>query len=58
LNFSLPGTIDIHDPKIGAEIERHIDELNQEEEEDLENFSPSSTSVSEIDNMMPNETTE
>jgi len=39
LNFSLAGTLDILDPKVGAEIERYIDELNQEEDdEDLENF--------------------
>ncbi len=48
LNFSLAGTLDILDPKVGAEIEAYIDELNQEEDdEDLEPFLTASTSSSE-----------
>jgi hypothetical protein len=43
LNFDLPGTLDILDPRIGSEIERYIDELNQEEEEELEDFMSAST---------------
>lgn len=48
LNFSLAGTLDILDPKIGAEIEEYIDELNQEEDDsDLEDFLTASTPPSE-----------
>jgi hypothetical protein len=53
LNFSLAGTLDILDPKIGAEIEGYIDDLNQEEEEDLENFTKSSTSASKEESETP-----
>ena len=38
LNFSNPMTLKILDPKVGAEIERLIEELNQEDEESLEDF--------------------
>src|SRR5687768_3211056 len=59
LNFSLAGTLDILDPKIGAEIEAYIDELNQEEDdEDLESFLtvPTSSSKDEApkDTSLPN----
>jgi len=49
LNFSLQGTLDILDPKVGAEIEEYIDELNQEEDDDdLEPFlSPSTPPLEE-----------
>jgi hypothetical protein len=40
LNFENPMTLKILDPKIGSEIERYIDEMNQEEgEESYEDFS-------------------
>jgi hypothetical protein len=47
LDFSNPLSFEILDPKVGAEIGRHIDELNQEEEEDLDPFTnaPSSSSL-------------
>lgn len=38
LNFNNPMTLRILDPKIGAEVERLIEELNQEDEESLEDF--------------------
>lgn len=39
LNFSNKMTLDLLDPKVGAEIEALIDDLNQEEdEEDLDDF--------------------
>lgn len=48
LNFSLPNTLEILDPKIGSEIEKYIDELNQDEDEDdLEAFLSASTRNSE-----------
>jgi hypothetical protein len=52
LNFGNPMTFDILDPKIGAELERLIDELNQEDEQDLEDFPNALTSSSE-DNGKP-----
>jgi hypothetical protein len=38
LNFNNPMTLKILDPKVGQEIERYIEELNQEDEESLEDF--------------------
>jgi hypothetical protein len=38
LNFGNPMTLRILDPKVGSEIERYIEELNQEDEESLEDF--------------------
>lgn len=38
LNFNNPMTLRILDPKVGSEIERYIEELNQEDEESLEDF--------------------
>lgn len=38
LNFGNPMTLRILDPKVGSEIERLIEELNQEDEESLEDF--------------------
>lgn len=50
LNFALANTLDILDPRIGSEIEKYIDELNQEEDdEDLEDFLKQSTPPSEIE---------
>src|SRR4051794_31335282 len=34
LNFSNPITLKILDPKVGAEIEKYIEELNMDEEDD------------------------
>jgi hypothetical protein len=49
LDFGNPMTFDILDPKVGSEIERIIDELNQEDEQDLEDF-PKSLTSSSVDN--------
>jgi hypothetical protein len=38
LNFGNPMTLRILDPRVGQEIERYIEELNQEDEESLEDF--------------------
>jgi hypothetical protein len=41
LDFSNAMTLNILDPRIGQEIERHIDEMNQEaDDENLEDFTP------------------
>lgn len=54
LNFSMAGTLEIMDPKIGAEIEKLIDELNQDEEvEDLDDFPLPSTPSSESETTSP-----
>lgn len=47
-------TLRILDPKIGSEIERYIDELNQEED-DLEDFTKRPSSFSENGQTLPNE---
>lgn len=58
LDFSKPAFVFTHlDPKVGAEIERLIDELNQEGEED-EDFTPASNSSSQIEENSPNGTSE
>lgn len=46
LDFSNPLSFEILDPKVGAEIGRHIDDLNQEEEEDLDPFTNAASSSS------------
>lgn len=47
LDFSLPNTLAILDPKVGVEIERYIDELNQDdEEEELADFTMPASSFS------------
>jgi hypothetical protein len=43
LNFGNRLALDALDPKIGAEIESLIDEMNQEEDEDLEGFTESAS---------------
>lgn len=48
LDFTNPLTLKLLDPKVGSEIERFIDELNNEEgEESLEDFLARSTTSSE-----------
>ncbi len=48
LDFSNVMTFQVLDPKVGVEIERYIDELNQEaEDEEQEDFTPPVTSSSE-----------
>ena len=47
LNFANPMTFDVLDPKIGAEIERYIDEMNQDDE-DSEDFTPPVSASSKI----------
>lgn len=55
LNFNNPMTLKILDPKVGAEIERYIEELNQEDEESLEDFTKRlSTSSQESPNTQSN----
>lgn len=49
LNFSNPSTLNLLDPKVGQEIERLIDELNQLEEIDEENFTSARTHSSTDD---------
>lgn len=51
LDFSNPMTFKLLDPKVGSEIERLIDELNNEEgEESFEDFLARSTISSEAEN--------
>jgi hypothetical protein len=58
LDFSSSMALHNLDPKIGAEINRYIDELNQEDEEDLA-VSPSvPTSSSQVGATKPMQTTE
>jgi hypothetical protein len=45
LDFTKPQTLKMLNPKIGMEIERYIDELNSEDDEDIEDF-PSAASIS------------
>ena len=48
LDFGNVMTLQVLDPRVGAEIERYIDELNQEgEDEEQEDFTPPATSSSE-----------
>jgi hypothetical protein len=48
LDFTNPMALDVLNPKIGAEIDRYIEELNQEDEEaPLSEKSPSSSSLDE-----------
>jgi len=52
LNFNNSLTFSVLDPRIGAEIERYIDELNQDLEGDMESFfSPASGSLTENSDM-------
>jgi hypothetical protein len=47
LNFANKMTLKVLDPKVGQEIERYIDELNQEDEESFEDFTKRVSSSSE-----------
>jgi len=47
LDFSNPMTLEILHPKIGEEIEKLIDKIHGDDEEDLEDFFKRSTSPSE-----------
>lgn len=47
LDFTNPLAFHRLDPKIGQEIGRYIDDLNQEEEEDLDPFKPAPSSSSQ-----------
>lgn len=47
LDFSNRMTLRVLDPKVGAEIERYVDELNQEDEESFEDFTKRLSSSSE-----------
>jgi hypothetical protein len=58
LNFSNTMTLRILDPKIGAEIERYIEELNQEDEESLEDFTKQLSSSSGEDKNTQNGSTD
>jgi hypothetical protein len=55
LNFANPMTLGVLDPKVGSEIERYIEELNQEDEESLEDFTRRLSSSSETNGTEPNE---
>src|SRR5262245_9652619 len=57
LDFGNPITLDILDPRVGAEIEAYIDELNGENEQDLEDFRKRPTSSSEDNGRPQNEDT-
>lgn len=51
LNFSIPSTLNLLDPKVGQEIEQLIDDLNQLEEIDESGFTTvRSSSTTETDN--------
>jgi hypothetical protein len=54
LNFGNPMTLKILDPKVGAEIERLIEELNQEDEESLEDFTKRLSTSSQTSESTPN----
>ena len=58
LNFNNPMTLKILDPKIGSEIERYIEDLNQEDEESLEDFTKRLSLSSEEDKNTQNGSTE
>ena len=54
LNFDSPETFRNLDPKVGAEINKYIDDLNQEfDEDELENF-PTASKLSFGDETTPN----
>lgn len=46
LDFGNPMTLEVLDPKVAAEIERYIDDMNQEDDTDLEDFTGAATSSS------------
>lgn len=58
LNFSNPMTLKVLDPKVGQEIERYIEELNQEDEESLEDFTKQLSSSSNDSTTEQSESTE
>ena len=59
LNFNNPMTMKILDPKIGSEIEKYIEEMNMEDDdESLEDFMNAASSSSLNDTTKPNESTE
>jgi hypothetical protein len=59
LNFTNPMTLSILDPKVGAEIERYIEELNEEgDEESLEDFMKRQSSSSSDNGTTQNTTTD
>lgn len=58
LNFANPMTLSVLDPKIGAEIERYIEELNQEDEESLEDFTERQSGSSEVNGKKPSSNTD
>lgn len=55
LNFSNPSTLNLLDPKVGQEIERLIDDLNQLEEVDEETFTSAPTPSSMGEKNKPKE---
>jgi hypothetical protein len=57
LNFNNPMTLRILDPKVGQEIERYIEALNQEDEESLEDFTKRLSLSSEEDKNIQNGST-
>jgi len=59
LNFGNVMTLKVLDPKIGQEIERYIEEMNQEDdEEELENFTNLLSSSSKTEQSIPSTTTD
>ena len=58
LDFSNPMSYDILDPKIGAEINEYIDDMNQEGEDDVVPLEKSHTSSSLDGGTKPSPTTE
>lgn len=58
LNFSMPSTLNLLNPKVGQEIEQLIDDMNQLEEVDEENFIPAPSSSTETIQDSQNEHTD
>jgi len=59
LDFSNRMTLKVLDPRVAQEIERHIEELNQEDEdEDMEDFFKQHSSSSKNENRMQNDDSE
>ena len=56
LDFTNRMTLSILDPKIGSEIERYIDELNQEDDESMEDFTVRLSSSSESNGTQQSDT--
>lgn len=56
MDFSNPMTLDLLDPKVGTEIEKLIDELLGEDDDDLADFTGLSTSSSRDDSLHTEDT--